>query len=199
MSLYPLMLEGSTLRALIVGGGEVAARKARALLEAGAQVRIVAPAISDGVRALSGATIIERAYASDDIGDASLVVAATSSREVNARVARDARSLGRLANVADAPAEGNCVTPATHRAGDLVIAVSAGGIPTIAARVRDAIATRYSADYANAVATLGALRAEMLAAGQRERWTRVAENVIGENFCDDVERGQLGERVRAWR
>ena len=188
------------IRALIVGGGEVAVRKARALLDSGAGVRVVAPNVSASMRALGGAlAIVERAYAADDIGDASLVIAATSLRDVNARVARDARVLGRLVNVVDAPAEGNCVTAATHRAGDLVIAVSAGGVPKVAARVRDHIALRYSSEYADAVEALGALRADLLAAGQRERWTQLAEDVIGADFCDVVERGELAERVDAWR
>lgn len=201
MSAYPLMLDGASLRALVVGGGSVAARKTRALLAAGASVRLVAPAIDpaleDAVR--PELSIVRRAYVADDIGDALLVIAATSSREVNAQVGRDARVRGRLVNVVDAPEEGNCSSPATHRAGDVVIAVSAGRVPTIAARIRDCIAARYAEPYAAAAAELGALRSRFLGSGDRESWSRIVDTVIDQHFCEAVERGELAARMAPWR
>ena len=201
MSAYPLMLDGSKLTALIVGGGAVAARKARALLDSGATVRVVAPETHAELAALNDArvTVQRRTYESTDIDGVDLVIAATSVREVNARVAADARARGRLVNVVDAPAEGNCTTPAVHRAGDLVIAVTAGGVPAAAARVRDEIASRYSDQYADALANLASLRSELLGAGQRDRWAAAAADVIGPDFCRTVERGALTERLLTWR
>src|SRR5688572_10477426 len=160
MSGYPIVLDGASLRALVVGGGAVATRKVRGLLASGAAVRVVAPDIDLALRELagSGLAIEERPYRGEDIGDALFVVAATASRSVNARVAADARARGRLINVADAPEEGNCVTAAVHRAGDLLVAVSAGGVPAVAARVRDCIAARFGARYATAVERLSQLR-----------------------------------------
>lgn len=201
MSVYPLMLDGASVRALVVGGGSVAARKARALLEAGASVRLVAPEVHPALAELDAArlTVEQRPFRPDDIGDATLVIAATSSREVNSEVAREARNRGRLVNVVDAPSEGNCTTPAVHRAGDLVIAVTAGGVPAVAARVRDAIAAHYSARFAEAVLELSELRSELIATGRRERWSDVSASVVGADFCETVERGTLGERLAPWR
>ena len=201
MTLYPLMIEGAALRALIVGGGSVALRKTRSLLEAGASVRLVAPRVHAELRELEGPhlELAAREYSSDDIGDATLVIAATSSREVNAAVARDANWRGRFVNVVDAPGEGNCVTPATHRTGELVIAVVAGGVPSVAARIRDEIAERYDGAYANAIGELASVRGRLLAAGQRARWTEVVDAVVGTDFCDAVERGELAERLAPWR
>jgi siroheme synthase-like protein len=195
------MLDGSSLRALVVGGGAVATRKTRALLAAGSTVRLVALEIDPALQQAEGPAlnIARRTYVESDIGDALLVIAATSSREVNARVCRDARSHGRLVNVADAPADGNCISPATHRAGDVVIAVSAGGVPSVAARIRDCIARRYADPYAEAVAQLGALRSRLLGAGDRDGWRRVADAVIDQDFCETVERGELETRMAAWR
>ena len=195
------MLEGASVSALVVGGGDVGIRKARALLDAGATVRIVAPDVAaDGLTdAPERLSIERRTYASDDIGDATLVIAATSSREVNARVARDARTRGRLVNVADAPEEGTFSTPAVHRTGDLVIAVTAGGVPAVAARVRDAIAGRFSERYAEALARLAAYRSSLLGAGERERWRSLSDDVIDADFCDVVEQGRLVERLAPWR
>jgi siroheme synthase-like protein len=190
-----MLLDGSRIRALIVGGGAVAHRKALALLESGASVRVVAPEIVPGLRAVAGDRLAleERAYESTDIGDATLVVAATDVRAVNARVTADARAAGRLVNVSDAPTEGDWVTVATHRAGPLVIAVSTGGVPSAAARIRDAIGSRFDARYGAVLAALAVLRRE------GSDWGAAESALVGPEFCERVERGEIAAQVAAWR
>lgn len=202
MSGLPILLEGTGLRVLVVGGGTVASRKAAVLLEAGARVRVVAPALSLPMRVIANAgrvELIERPYAPGDIGDAQLVVAATDDREVNAAVTEDARAANRLVNVADAPAQGNFATMATHRSGALVIGVSAGGVPRAAVRIRDAIAARFDSRYARALADLMALRRALIDRGEGAAWRARSASVLDAGFCDLVERGDLGERVAEWR
>ena len=202
MSALPVVLEGSAVTALVVGGGAVATRKARALAEAGAAVRVVAPEMSAAMRELAAGfplALAEREYEPGDVADATLVIAATSSRAVNARVAADAHRLRRLVNVADAPEEGSFVTAAVHRAGDLVISVSAGGVPGAAARIRDAIALRFDARYASALAALGAVRRRALATPGGGAWSEGARALLGADFCAAVESGAFEERVAAWR
>jgi siroheme synthase-like protein len=200
---YPVFLAGERIVALVVGAGAVGTRKALALLDAGASVRVVAPQIGAELRERAAGdaalALVERAYETADVEDATVVIAATGSRAVNARVAQDALSRRRLVNVADAPAEGNFVTAATHRAGDLVIAVTAGGVPTVAARVRDALAVRFDRRYAEAVDAIAALRREALRSGGAAAWRRAADALIGDDFCTSVESGTLDERVAAWR
>jgi siroheme synthase-like protein len=197
------MLRGSEVEALIVGGGAVAERKTRSLLAGGARVRLVAPTIADGLRALAAGSdrlvLEERSYRSGDIGEALLVIAATDRREVNAQVAADARAATRLVNVADEPEEGNCMTPAVHRAGELVVAVTAGAVPTAAARVRDAIARRLDARYAGAVRALARLRHRLLTAGQRGEWRRAVDSLVTADFCERVESGGFEREVASWR
>ncbi len=203
MSELPLMLHGDAIEALIVGGGAVAARKARALLVSGARVRIVAMEIGADVRALADVHeqlhLEERAYASGDVGSAQLVVAATSDRAVNRRVADDGHAAHRLVNVADDPARGNCRTTATHRAGDLVIGISAGGVPNAAARVRDELAARFDDRYGNAVAALATLRRTLLESGDADAWPRAASSLLDAGFCARVENGSLESEARQWR
>jgi len=190
VSAFPLVLDGERIRALIVGGGPVAHRKAAALLESGATLRIVAPVLSRAMRDLVSherVSVSEREYESADISDATLVVAATDRREVNARVAADAHAQARLVNVADDPAEGNWVSVATHRAGPLVIGVSVGGVPTAATRIRDAIAERFDRRYAGALTALIALRRQVLDVGGTDAWRRVDRELVGPDFCDRVE------------
>ena len=197
------MLRAERLSALVVGGGSVAARRAGALAECGARVRVVAPEVCEELSRLAERTgslsVERRRYESSDVGDATLVVAATDDRAVNARVAEDARAAHRLVNVADAPDEGNCVMAAAHRAGDLVIGVVAGGVPGAAARVRDAIAARFDDRYASAVRLLGDLRRRLLDAGSRDQWQRASSELVGADFCDAVETGEQAGRIERWR
>jgi siroheme synthase-like protein len=198
----PILIEGSAVRVLLVGGGTVASRKAAVLLEAGAHLRVVAPAIADELRAMVATgrvELVERGYQSGDVADAQLVVAATDDRAVNAAVLADAQAASRLVNVADAPAAGSFTTMATHRSGELVVGVSAGGVPGAAARIRDAIAIRFDGRYARALAELAAVRRLLLDRGERDAWRRHATETFGASFCDGVESGSLAERVTSWR
>lgn len=203
MSAYPLTLEGTSISALVVGAGRVATRKALALLHAGARVRVVALV---GVTELEHAaedddrlTVTRAAYSPAHIGDATLVIAATDDAALNASIARDARAKGRLVNVVDAPDAGNCTTPAVLRSGNLVVSVTAGGVPTAAKRIRDALATRLDGRYASAVEHLAALRRRMLDEGRRERWVEASAALLGDDFCEQVESGRFDERVAQWR
>ncbi len=207
MSAFPLMIDGTRLRALVVGGGRVGERKATALHVSGATVRVIAPKVTD---ALADAerrqphrpprlTIVRREYEAGDIGDAMIVVAATASPEVNARVATDAEALNRLVNVVDGSSRGNCATAATHRSGDLLIAVSTGRAPGVAARIRDDLATRFDGRYEEAIQAITTLRTRLLADGRGPDWRRAADELLDDHFCDEVEAGTFAERVSGWR
>ncbi len=91
------------------------------------------------------------------------------------------------------------MTVATHRAGELVIAVFAGGVPAVARRIRDAIGERFDARYAGAVEALGALRRRLLATGEREAWRRALRTLVAEDFCDRVEQGTIPADAASWR
>lgn len=204
MSAYPLMLDGTAIRALVVGGGPVAARKVRGLLASGASVRVLATALSPAVRELHPnprlVILPPRAYTAAAIEDATLVIAATDDHRVNTAISADARAAGCLVNVVDDPAAGTCVTPAVHRAEGLVIAVSAGGVPGAASRVRDALAERFDHRYAAAVQRLSALRGVLLREGGdgRARWSTAQQALVGDDFCDTVESGTFEQRAAEW-
>jgi siroheme synthase-like protein len=198
----PLLVEASGLRVLVVGGGAVAARKASAFCEAGANVRVVSPAAGDEILELAQAgklALVSRLFVPGDVGDAELAIAATSDRATNAAVADEARAVRCLVNVADAPEEGHFVTMATHRSGVLVVGVSAGGVPNAAKRIRDAIGERFDGRYARALAELATLRQRLLDRRERHRWHELASAVVGADFCAAVEADALEERVAPWR
>lgn len=159
---YPILLDLTGKPAVIAGGGAVAERKAAALLEAGGDVRIVAPAMTPRLQewAADGRLRwIEREAREDDLNGAALFYAATDDAEANRRLAEAARARGVWTNVASDGEAGDFVTPAVVRRGELVLAVSASGAgPALAARVARELAERYGPDYARLAAVLRAVR-----------------------------------------
>jgi siroheme synthase-like protein len=198
---FPIALHGERLSAVVIGGGSVGTRKALALVEAGAQVRIVSPEITSGLEDAERArrlTVLRESYRAEQLDGATLVIAATDSREVNAQIAVDAHSRGRLVNITDFPDEGNFHTMALHRSGDVTIAVSAGGVPGAAARIRDAIAERFDARYGRAISALRGLRSRLIAGGD-ERWRDAAPKLLADDFCSSVEDGSFSRKVESWQ
>lgn len=201
MSDFPIALHGERVTAVVVGAGSVGTRKALALIGAGALVRVVAPLGTpemDEAHKRRQLTWVREAYRKDHLARATLVIAATDSREVNAQIAVDANALGKLVNIADAPDEGNFNFMALHRSGDVTIAVGAGGVPGAAVRIRDAIAQRFDGRYERAVSTLRGLRAR-LSEGGSDRWKLVAPKLTGDDFCSSVEDGSFNEKLDQWR
>jgi siroheme synthase-like protein len=201
VSAYPVVLDGKAFSAVVIGGGAVAARKVRALLDGGVKVTVVAPDVGRELNALAESgriTCVRRGFVEGDVDSGDLVIVATNDPELNRAVVTRARSCGKLVNAADDSAAGNFVTPAVHRAGDLSISVSANGLPSAAAAVRDELATRFDARYAAAIAGLRELRASLLAGGQSEEWRRIADNIRAD-FCAQVESGSADKPVSTWR
>ena len=147
---------------LVVGGGEVATQRARSLLYAGAQVRVVAPRVSPELRrriAWGELAWSERRFEDADLDDARLVMVAIDEPEESRRIAGLARERGLPINVADVPALCDFYMPAVHRDGPVQIAVSTGGHgPAIAARVRDLVAGVLPPELAEATRRFGELR-----------------------------------------
>ena len=136
---YPLMLDLTGRRAVVVGGGRVALRRAQALLAAGALVRIIAPRVDPALAGLE-LTVSRREYRDGDLAGAWLAHAAADDPAVNARVAADAQRLRIWCVRADDAAASAAWTPAVARDGEITVAVTAGGDPERAKRLRAAIA-----------------------------------------------------------
>jgi uroporphyrin-III C-methyltransferase / precorrin-2 dehydrogenase / sirohydrochlorin ferrochelatase len=136
---YPLLLDLAGRRAVVVGGGRVALRRARGLLAAGAVVHVIAPEVLPELAGL-GVAVHQRPYADGDLAGAWLAQACTGDPVVNAAVAAEAERRQVWCVRADAAGGGTASTPAVARAGGLTVAVSAGGDPARAAALRDAVA-----------------------------------------------------------
>lgn len=151
-----LDLEGR--RCLVVGGGPVAAEKARGLLECGAQVTVVAPEVTAELARLP-VRLLRRRYRARDLDGCFLVVAATSRPAVNRRVFADAEARCIFCNVVDVPELCSLILPAVHREGPIAVAVSTGGAsPALAQRLRDEAARLVRPEHADLARRLQALR-----------------------------------------
>ncbi|HXZ65722.1 MAG TPA: NAD(P)-dependent oxidoreductase, partial [Streptosporangiaceae bacterium] len=125
-------------RAVVVGGGRVALRRARGLLDAGANVIVVAPSVLPELAALP-VTVLRRRYRPGDLAAAWLAHAATDDPAVNARVAADADAARIWCIRADAATASRAWTPTVTRHGAVTIAVTSGD-PARSRRLRAAIA-----------------------------------------------------------
>jgi len=157
-------------RCLVVGGGEISERKARALLECGARVTVVSPVVTGGLAALAAAGRIvdrRRTFRRSDLRGCALAVAATGDPTVDDAVAALARRARVLVNVVDRPARCDFILPSVLRRGELQIAVSTGGrSPALAREIRRRLESLFGPEYAGLVARTGeARRAARAAAG----------------------------------
>jgi uroporphyrin-III C-methyltransferase/precorrin-2 dehydrogenase/sirohydrochlorin ferrochelatase len=135
---YPLLLNLTGRRVVVVGGGVVATRRVRGLLEAGAQVTVVAPQVAPELSDL-GADVIGRGFVDADVEGAWLVIACTDVEAVNAAVARAAEQHRVFCVRADAAPGGTARTPAVLRRDGLTVAVTGDDDPRRSIALRDAI------------------------------------------------------------
>jgi len=136
---YPLMLDLAGRRAIVVGGGPVALRRARGLLASGAHVVVIAPSVQPELAALP-VTVLRRPYRRGDLSAAWLAHAATSDPEVNALVAAEAEENRIWCVRADDANASAAWTPAVTRHGEVTVAVSSAADPARSQRLRAAIA-----------------------------------------------------------
>lgn len=202
----PVLVYSGRVRVLCVGGGQVAAGKVAGLMESGAGVRVVAPDVVDQFRAAADAghiAWVRRRYRRGDLGDAHLVIAATSDAVVNARVAADADAAGRLCVRVDHAAGGTAAFMGAVRRGPLVLGVStSGAAPGLARLVRRELEQHYGPEHGRLATLWGELRAngrvvDALAVldqqTRRTRWRAIYRSDI----LDLIRAGKLAEAKEA--
>lgn len=159
--MFPIFLDLTGRRVIVIGGGVVGQRKLAALQEARAAIRLIEPQAMSGLP--PGVTHLAEPYQPRHLDGATLAFACATS-EVNAQVVADARERGVWVNAASAPAAGDFVLPAVVRQGDLTLAVSTGGAaPALARRIREKLESEFDATFAEWVRVLAEVRREVLA------------------------------------
>jgi precorrin-2 dehydrogenase/sirohydrochlorin ferrochelatase len=172
---YPVFLDIADKKCVVVGGGEVAARKVKRLLDCGAIVSVISPKLNSELSALKNdqrISHISSEYDSKRIDGASLVIGATDDEKTNAAVSQDATAKGIPVNIVDDPQKCDFILPSIVERGNLVIAIGTGGkSPALARHLRQELESRYGAEYEMFLQILGRLRPQMIKnAGAGRSW-----------------------------
>lgn len=165
MNLYPVNLKIAGRRCTIVGGGQVALRKAEALLRCGALVRVVAPALDEGFEAFHGRfEHIARPYRWGDLEGSMLAIAATDDEETNQAVEEEAHGRHLLLNVVDQPERCSFYVPSSVRRGELLLTVATGGqLPALSKRLRQELEGQFGTEWEPVLNLLGKARQRVIA------------------------------------
>ena len=178
MSLFPMFVKLAGRHVVVVGGGEIAAGKIEALVEAGAKVLVVSPELNSQLTALVRESKIEwreKPFAPEDLQGAFLVIAATSIPGVNESVYRAAELRGLLCNAVDDIQNCHFYYGAVVRRGDLQIAISTNGkSPALAQRLRKELEAQFGPEYESWIEWLGAAREVLRASGAPQGQNRGA-------------------------
>lgn len=193
---YPILMKLEGRLCLVVGGGKVAGRKAAALLESGASVRLVAPEISGEVKDLTDSGKIEffrEPFRAEHMDGACLVIASTDDEEVNQEVYREAVSCAIPVNVVDRPDLCTFIVPSVTRRGDLVIAVSTSGkSPAVSKMIRKKLEDEFGDEWAVFLEIMGEARTKALSSVEnQDRREKIFNRLAGSDVLERIKKGDI--------
>jgi siroheme synthase-like protein len=183
---YPVALDLTARRCVVIGGGVVAQQKVRGLLDAGAHVVVISDAATaslDGLEAEGRVEILRRRYRHGDLRGAFLAIAA-DDRTDHPAIWKEADEERVLLNAVDDAQHCHFIAPAIHRQGDLTVAIStAGKSPALAVRLRSRIAGLIGPEYGTVLEMLGELRPAVAArepnpARRTALWYRIVDSDV---------------------
>ncbi|NQY26553.1 MAG: uroporphyrinogen-III C-methyltransferase [Piscirickettsiaceae bacterium] len=201
MDYLPIFIDLKDRTCLVVGGGDIAARKAGLLLKAQATVILVAPEVSATTQALidkGEINWLKGSFSSEQLSNVRLVIAATDDEQVNKTVYQQAKALNIWVNVADCPELCDFILPSILDRSPIVVAVSSGGkSPILARQLRARLETLIPPTYGNLADLVGRYRdvvKEKLATlGLRRRfWETVLQGKVADHvLAGREEQGEL--------
>lgn len=197
---YPIFLSLSGRKCVVVGGGPVALRKARALVEYKADVEIISPELCPELREMAEKGVLQvlpRNYNSGDLEGAFMAIAATDDSQINGKVAEEARRGGVLVNVVDDPEHSDFIVPSCLCRGAITIAISTSGkSPALARKMRTRLEKEFGTEYASLALVIGEVRSEMKRQGIKidgDTWQKAIDLDV---LTQMLKAGQA-EKVRA--
>jgi uroporphyrin-III C-methyltransferase/precorrin-2 dehydrogenase/sirohydrochlorin ferrochelatase len=193
MEYLPVCLKLADARVALIGGGQVALRKARLLVRAGAQVSVIAPSIDPDLEALlrgGGHTLVEQAYAPELLDGCRLVIAATPDAAVNRQVSDDAQALNLPVNVVDQPDLCTFIFPSIVDRDPLVIAISSSGrSPVLTRIIRRKLETLFPPGYGALARFAGRFRDQVK--------SRIGDERLRRQFWEDTLESDIAQQVLA--
>jgi len=162
---YPIFLNIQGKRCVVIGGGKVALRKVKMLLDCGANVSVISPKPHPDIAKLSkerAIHLIQREYETQDLKGAVITIVCTDVKEVNRKVADEAKKAGIPVNVADDPEPSDFIIPAFFRRGNLTLAVSTSGVsPALARKIRMKLEKSFGEEYTSLLSLIGEVRSTL--------------------------------------
>lgn len=162
---YPIFLDICGKKCVVVGGGKVALRKVKVLLEHGGNVEVVSPTLCPELSQLAenrSIKVLNKNYQPGVLVGAFVAIAATTEADTNEKVAEEARRQGVLVNVVDNPEQSDFIVPSYLRRGDITIAISTTGkSPALARKIRTRLEQNFGDEYAFLVKLISEVRTEL--------------------------------------
>jgi len=198
MKYYPVFLDLHDQPCLVIGGGTVAERKVVSLIDAGADVTVISPALTPTLHDLAHGGRIshrEKIFEDRDINEFFLVIAATDSPEVNTGVARLCRNRRVPVNVVSPPDKSSFIVPSLVERGELLIAVSTcGASPALSRKIRKDLQKQYGPEYDIFLQRLTVLRKRVLDEVTDENVRRnIFQMIVDSDVIDLLRQGKINE------
>ena len=163
---YPVFLNLKDKICVVIGGGKVAERKIKSLLDCEAHIKLISPEITEDLKKLWQEKKIEweqRKYKEGDLKGAFLVIAATSDKEVQKKIFKEAEERRIFCNVVDVPELCTFIVPSVIRRGELCIAISTSGAsPALSRRIREKLEKEFSPSWEHHLKLIRHIRQEVL-------------------------------------
>lgn len=165
ISYYPVFLDLNGRRCVVVGGGDVALRKVKPLLDSGALVEVISPRLCSGLKQLENdkkINVIGRKFQPGDLTGAFIAIAATANLQTNAAVAAEGLEKSIMVNVVDDPARCDFILPSYCRRGGIILAVSTSGMsPALARKIMSRLEKEFGPEYGTLATITQKVRARL--------------------------------------
>ena len=163
MKFYPVNLNVENKKCYVIGGGKVALRKIFRLLDAGAEVEVIAPEVCAEIEKLFAAgkiNLIREKYSAEKISDGKILIASTNDPALNKKILEDGRRKNFLVNVVDV--EGDFNVPSKIQRGDFLLTISTGGnSPAFAKFVREMLEQEFDSNFGEGLKIISRYRQEV--------------------------------------
>jgi len=198
MKYFPVFLDLRERSCVVVGGGHVAERKALSLLEAGANVTVISPSLTDKLHELSSSgkiTHLAKTFEAEDIAGAYIVIAATNIQEVNAGIGRLCKKKQILVNVVAPPGESSFIVPSVVDRGALLIAISTSGeSPALSKKIRMELEKKFGPEYELFLQRMSILRSRLMGQTKDESERgRIFQAIANSDVIDLLRQGKIHE------
>lgn len=194
---YPIFLDIYGKKCVVIGGGKVAFRKVKLLLEHGGNVAVVSPTLCPELSQLAkngSINVLNKNYEPGALAGAFVAIAATTEADTNEKVAEEARRRGILVNVVDNPERSDFIVPSYLRRGDVTIAISTmGKSPALARKIRTRLEQNFGDEYTFLVMLISEVRTELKQRGIIVSGNAWQEALDLDSLLELVRAGRRGE------